>query len=153
MFKYLRIAVTALCLTACVLLIGLWVRSYWWVTSIQTPPVASRALHCSFEPGRVRIESILLRTAEENAEWFSGLRHYHKSSPHYAVYNYPSPSFVLRYRKSLRSIRIIFPYWFAILIAGAASVAPWIRWRFSVRTLLIATTLVGVGLGIIVWLS
>jgi hypothetical protein len=26
--KYLRIAVTALCLAACVLLVGLWVRSY-----------------------------------------------------------------------------------------------------------------------------
>src|SRR5688572_20306712 len=29
MLKYLRIAVTALSLTACVLLIALWVRSYW----------------------------------------------------------------------------------------------------------------------------
>jgi hypothetical protein len=29
MIKYLRIAVTALCLTACVLLVALWVRSYW----------------------------------------------------------------------------------------------------------------------------
>src|SRR5688500_16962642 len=30
MFKGLRIAVTALSLTACVLLIALWVRSYWF---------------------------------------------------------------------------------------------------------------------------
>jgi hypothetical protein len=30
MLKYLRIAVTALSLTACVLLIALWVRSYWY---------------------------------------------------------------------------------------------------------------------------
>ena len=29
MLKYLRIAVTVLSLTACVLLIGFWVRSYW----------------------------------------------------------------------------------------------------------------------------
>src|SRR5688500_11249350 len=29
MLKYLRIAVTALSLTACVLLVALWVRSYW----------------------------------------------------------------------------------------------------------------------------
>jgi hypothetical protein len=28
MFKYLRVAVTALCLTACVLLLAMWVRSY-----------------------------------------------------------------------------------------------------------------------------
>jgi hypothetical protein len=30
MLKSLRIAVTTLSLTACVLLIALWVRSYWW---------------------------------------------------------------------------------------------------------------------------
>ena len=28
--RYLRIAVTTLSLTACVLLVALWVRSYWW---------------------------------------------------------------------------------------------------------------------------
>src|SRR5688572_8124346 len=33
-FRYLRIAVTALSLTACVLLIALWVRSYTWLDSI-----------------------------------------------------------------------------------------------------------------------
>jgi hypothetical protein len=33
MLKYLRIAVTALCLTACVLLVALWVRSYWRIES------------------------------------------------------------------------------------------------------------------------
>jgi hypothetical protein len=34
MLKYLRIAVTALSLTACVLLVALWVRSYWWVDAV-----------------------------------------------------------------------------------------------------------------------
>jgi hypothetical protein len=34
MLKYLRIAVTALGLTACVLLVALWVRSYWWVDAV-----------------------------------------------------------------------------------------------------------------------
>jgi hypothetical protein len=29
---------------------------------------------------------------------------------------------------------------------------PWLRWRFSLRTLQIATTLVAVALGLIVWL-
>jgi hypothetical protein len=33
--KYLRIAVTALSVTACVLLIALWVRSYWWVDKLH----------------------------------------------------------------------------------------------------------------------
>src|SRR5688572_24026902 len=37
MLKYLRIAVTALSLTACVLLIALWVRSYRWSDRLDGP--------------------------------------------------------------------------------------------------------------------
>jgi hypothetical protein len=45
------------------------------------------------------------------------------------------------------------PFWFLVLVTGAASRAPWFRWptHFSLRTLLIATTLVAVALGLIVW--
>ncbi len=44
--------------------------------------------------------------------------------------------------------------WLPALISGVIAVAPWTRqlyWRFSLRTLLIATTLVAVVLGLIVW--
>src|SRR4051794_41795509 len=34
-FRTLRIAFSATCLIACVLLIVLWVRSYWWVDQID----------------------------------------------------------------------------------------------------------------------
>jgi hypothetical protein len=46
-------------------------------------------------------------------------------------------------------------YWFLILTAFAFATAPWIRrieWRFSLRTLLIVTTLVAVALGWAVYL-
>jgi hypothetical protein len=45
------------------------------------------------------------------------------------------------------------PYWFIVLVTAAFSVAPWIQWskRFSLRTLLIAMTLVAVVLGLVVW--
>ncbi len=36
------------------------------------------------------------------------------------------------------------------VICGALATAPWLRFRFSLRTLLIATTLVAVVLGLIV---
>ncbi len=38
-----------------------------------------------------------------------------------------------------------------IAIAAALAALPWLRWRFSLRTLLIATTLVAVVLGLIMW--
>jgi hypothetical protein len=46
---------------------------------------------------------------------------------------------------------LMFPHWFLVLLSAAFATAPWIRWRFSLRTLLIATTLVAVVLGLIVW--
>jgi hypothetical protein len=54
------------------------------------------------------------------------------------------------------NIRVFFiPVWSAILVAAPLAAAPWIRqlrYRFSLRTLLLATTLVAVVLGLIVWL-
>jgi hypothetical protein len=43
------------------------------------------------------------------------------------------------------------PYWFVIAMSAALATVPWLRWRFTLRTLLIATTLVAVMLGLIVW--
>jgi hypothetical protein len=44
-------------------------------------------------------------------------------------------------------------YWLLELVSILAAIAPWVRWRFSLRTLLIATTLVAVVLGAIVWIQ
>jgi hypothetical protein len=44
------------------------------------------------------------------------------------------------------------PFWFIVLISLAITAAPWLRhlsWRFSLRTLLIATTLIALVLGIL----
>jgi hypothetical protein len=51
--------------------------------------------------------------------------------------------------------RICGPHWFPVLLSAAFAAAPWFRrtWKFSLRTLLIATTLVAVVLGLIVWLG
>jgi hypothetical protein len=43
-------------------------------------------------------------------------------------------------------------HWFYVLMAGMAATAPWSARRYCLRTLLIATTLVAVGLGLIVLL-
>lgn len=45
--------------------------------------------------------------------------------------------------------RICIPQWFPVLLSATLAAAPWIRSRFSFRTLLIAVTLVAVMLGLI----
>ena len=44
------------------------------------------------------------------------------------------------------------PYWFLVALGVILAAASWVRWRFTLRTLLIVTTLVAVVLGLIVWL-
>jgi len=43
------------------------------------------------------------------------------------------------------------PYWFPFSFAATFAAAPWLRWHFSLRTLLIAVTLVALLLGLVVW--
>jgi hypothetical protein len=45
------------------------------------------------------------------------------------------------------------PYAIPVLVSAALAVPPWIRWRwkFSLRTLLITTTLIAAVLGLVVW--
>jgi predicted secreted protein len=48
-------------------------------------------------------------------------------------------------------MRIEIPAWFLILGMVLLAPLPWIHWRFSLRTLLIATTLFALVLGLAVW--
>jgi len=54
------------------------------------------------------------------------------------------------YDREPDNTELILPHWFLVFMFAAIAVAPWIRWsnRFSLRTLLIATTLIAVALGI-----
>jgi len=55
----------------------------------------------------------------------------------------------------LKGSGVMIPDWILILMMGTIAAAPWIRWRwkFSLRTLLIATTLIAVVLGLVVALG
>lgn len=44
------------------------------------------------------------------------------------------------------------PFWLFVGASAAIGAAPWFTYRFSLRTLLIVTTLVAVGLGLVVWM-
>ena len=61
------------------------------------------------------------------------------------------------YFKRMQSgFRLDLPFWFAMLFSTSFAIVPWrrqINWRFSLRTLLIATTLIAVVLGLVVWSS
>jgi hypothetical protein len=60
MLHYLRIAVTALSLTACVVLVVLWVRSYWWIDTVaewQGNPISTMNGRLFVDATFIQIES------------------------------------------------------------------------------------------------
>jgi hypothetical protein len=154
MLKYLRIAVTALGLTACVLLIALWVRSYWYDDLVRGPFVKSEQLRFHSEVGWLSLG--VARATKPTSRWSficQNIEERHKAElDHIAeggtVQRIP-PSFGLR--RQWRAYYLLLPHWFVLSMIATLAVLPWIGWskRFSLRTLLIAMALVAVVLGII----
>jgi hypothetical protein len=147
-YRKLRIAFSATCLIACVLLIALWVRSYWWfdllmrhITTTCGVTVISARARIWFSAGGMREE-----TQSELSSWPHDRLHDIESFAAgwgFGAYMHGPPNPV--------QIAVKAPHWFAILALAAVAATPWLRWRFSLRTLLIATTLIAVVLGLIVW--
>jgi hypothetical protein len=136
-----------LSLTACVLLVALWVRSYWWcdlVSRLDANNANSQAMTFASNRGTVYFVRIPLpggRAAGPRAISPHGWRHSsHETSP-------VDKSFNWQFSKGITHITL--PLWLIVPILAAVGATPWIK-RFSLRTLLIATTLVAVGLGIVV---
>jgi hypothetical protein len=59
------------------------------------------------------------------------------------------------FRRNASGVACELPYWMLVILASAVGFMPWMRWskRFSLRTLLVATAIVAVVLGLIVWAS
>jgi|1186.fasta_scaffold479414_1 hypothetical protein len=149
--RYLRILVSAFCGLGCVLLIVLWVRSYtrvediggrfagivFRVVSVRARLVTNFALVPPSERGlSFDVNSELNNNTEAHDRDLSEI----SNKLGFGFFQEPSPC-------------VIVPHRFAAFIAATLAAMPWIRWskRFSTRTLLIATTLVAVVLGSIMW--
>jgi hypothetical protein len=151
-FRKLRIAWSLGCAIACMLLIALWVRSYWWVTNIQVPNILGHDNQMVLSQGTIHISSCF----NYEPESMSALIHnYHRSTIDYNDFS-GAPEyrqFLFRVQELGRyDLRLIFPYWSAAIVSAAIAALPWLSCirRFSLRTLLIATTLLAVLLGLIV---
>jgi hypothetical protein len=158
MLKFLRIAVTAICLTACVLLVAQWVRSYWRYDILAGPLGTTRLIHIVSCRGQLGIGTAPIELLSEFGTRGAPVLH---SGPSENM-----PSLTLRMRSFLgiffwhfrpleRENQIVVPFWLITLVCVSITAAVSLErtWRFSLRTLLIATTLIAVGLGLVVYLS
>ena len=140
-FRKLRIAWSVFWGVLAVLLCVQWVRSYWWVDAIGVDPTRQIVSYRGilFVDGGVYYDAewegapTLRRLGRIDFLW--------ASDPPVSLRNFS-------FSTGPRTLTI--PQWLPVLVAGLIAYSPWIR-RFSLRTLLIATTLAAVLLGLAVW--
>jgi hypothetical protein len=147
-YRKLRIAWSVGCGITCVLLIVLWVRSYRVADIFGCNKPRSFGLMAFSATGRMEFGLGETRASFKSV-W--------ASLPHELIHDlkgYAAGSgFEIRSQHPPNTIGVKLPHWFLVLIVVGLGVMSWFGWsnRFSLRTLLIATTLVAVVLGLIVW--
>jgi hypothetical protein len=139
-----------------VLLVVLWVRSYryvediavWRTTSAQVRIVPPEWILFNML-GSIGIDYFPDPSPFATREWERSRSSVDEIRP-----SPPGPTFLGFYVEvSPIQREFVAPHWFLVLITVALAAFPWIRqlgWRFSLRTLLIATSLIAVVLGLVV---
>ena len=148
-----------------VLLCLLWVRSYWWQDTLHlnyagrdTPNYSgTKTVNLTSAQGRIAVSNLPMRWAPRIATNHSAISDTFQPFDYTDDFgNTPSATWfrVMRWSKP-KHTSVEFPNWSLAFCFSALAVAPWLCWsnRFGLRTLLIATTLIAVLLGLIVWLT
>jgi hypothetical protein len=121
-FRKLRIAWSIAWGILCLFLIALWVRSYTWDDLLGFPCPATRGVEINSLKGRV------LATV------------------------YETSNTILLRGVDLRCIPDTnYLLWFLVTLSAAIAAVPWLPTRFSLRTLLIASTLAAVATAFVAW--
>jgi len=156
-YRKLRIAWSIAWGIACLLLIALWGESYRYRYTL-VGKANSQMLTIDTLGGRYR----LMHCASAHSAWNELMgddtfvfrcREYHETSGLVDEWQQARLALGFGWGRDVISETIYIPQWFTLLISALFAVVPWIKWsrRFSLRTLLIAMTLVAVGLGAIVY--
>jgi hypothetical protein len=150
---YLRIAWSVFCGIVCLLLVALWVRSYSCWDRVVGNSVGNYGLVIMSVRG-----TVYSGYSATNAPLSWSLSSY--TNPRQSngmVIADDGPARRVAIELSFGPLgfgmggqSIFVPHWFLFTVAGSLSAIPWFRWRFSLRTLLVAMTLAAVGLGLIV---
>jgi hypothetical protein len=142
-FRKLRIAWSVGWGIVAVALILLWVRSFWHIDIIEIrKPFPALALGSGLETTLVRIYREPMRSG-----WS-----FHTYSTHNQRKN-ENAILGFSYDLSDYDLSVTIPHWFVASFIGIVAVLGWFSWRFSLRALLLATTLLAVVLGLAVWVA
>jgi hypothetical protein len=143
-YRKLRIAWSVVWGIACVLLIVLWVRNYEVSISKEILVTPDYRFYLVSVQGTLAIERWYREFVGSELTPIFLKADLTRLATNGGIYVRRSST------GTIDSVSISF--WLLFLGDTVIASVPWIRWRFSLRTLLIATTLVAVVLGLIVWL-
>ncbi len=138
LIRWLRVAVSAVSLVVCVMLIGLWVRSYHRIDIYHWLGHGAMSDH-----GKLLIDESWVPSKDQS--WTPEVNAVENSFLYSGPHNYEPAG-----------TGITIPHWFLVLLSAAPAAVPWLPWwstRFSLRTMLIVTAVVALTLGIFVWLT
>ena len=133
-YRKLRIAWSAWCVVLCLLVVGLWVRSTHTVDVVYGPLIGNRGLYIVSKKGRLSVHEVLTRDWERTSH--SVLLEDADMERRFAPFQ-PWNNRI--------------PHGFVAICLFSLGAIPWIKQRFSLRTLLIGMTLVATGLGLAVY--
>jgi len=141
-YRKLRIAWSVTWGMVAVLLCVLWVRSYWFYELVD-----NGVYRAGSGRGAVRI---IYKGSVPPLPWLYHAEKLTEADEH----QWPKHKSPLKWYHRPDYAAGWIAYWLMTVSALATCVLPWIGWstRFSLRTLLIATTLVALLLGLFVWL-
>jgi hypothetical protein len=135
--RYLRIAFSVACGVACLWLIASWARSF------QQPRMFILSRHAVvFTSGDIRVDRRSKTYIVPSGHWQTK----------------PGDDISTLWKMKEIPVEhvtggISLPFWLATLLLLALGSLPWFSWHFSLRTMLVVTTLVAFVLGFIVWAS
>jgi hypothetical protein len=144
----LRIAVSGFFGVLTLLLVVLWVRSYWVSDVVNSPVPGNTSFLVRSQNGCL---TVLMLKQRMHPNWPRGfiweehpasVDRQRRVTPASWGY-YPNPG--------SGDWTVVIPQWFPAALMATICIAPWATLRFSLRTLLIATTLLAVVLGLAVW--
>ena len=147
-YRKLRIAWSVGWSVLCLMLIVLWVRSYWWVEGFSVPLTSKYYFGAASSPGCIGFafhpvwkssDQVWHFDSVPTERWLENVRHDRlpNISRVWGTFDFQRYSYIA-------------PDWFVLIVVATLAAIPWLPLRFSLRTLLIAITLVAITLGTII---
>jgi hypothetical protein len=152
----IRIVATTMMLSIGGLFVVLWFRNLWRADVAWAPLPGSGHVLFASQDGQTEVALSLpsktskaLRSGPTSPGWGAQSYAATPKSISQILFAQAKP---FRYRRmwNSRELNMIAPYWFLVPLTWLLAVAPWVRWstRFSLRALLVATTIAAMALGV-----